>query len=228
MAQAWERGVASYGALFSDPRSRLRVGPLTARFGKSILNSMSPAIWQVDTDPESTMVLKDPGAQRAFFDARRQRILKSLVVPASAVELAERLEEPASRLYYHLRLLERHGLIHPVGERQVRSNREVIYGLAAERFEADVDDKLAVELGFPAKAFAEAARRHAAGWGRDASPRIMDWTSLELGPDEAKQFRARFLSLVEETRQAVAAKHRTRRPRLSVFLAVFPDEDAPE
>lgn len=173
------------------------------------------------------MVLKDPGAQKAFFDARRQRILKSLVMPASATELAERLAEPASRLYYHLRLLERHGLIQPVGERQVRSNREVIYGLAAERFEADLDRKLAVKLGLPAKAFHEAARRHAAGLGRGSGPGIMDWTSLELNAEEAKQFRARFLALVEETRQGVVAKHRTRRPRLSVFLAVFPDEDAP-
>jgi len=101
------------------------------------------------------MVLDDPATQKVFCDARRQRILQSIARPASATELAERIGEPVSRLSYHLRLLERHGLIAAVGERRVRSNRETIYGLSAEKFEAAIDGDLAVALELPVKAFSE-------------------------------------------------------------------------
>lgn len=189
---------------------------------------MSRAIWQFVESPEGVRVLDDPATLKAFSDPRRQRILRSLSSPASAGELAQRLGEPASRLYYHLRLLEDHGLIVPVGERQVRSNREVIYGLAVGRFEAELDDETAAALGAGAKAFSLAAKRFVAS---ETEPvrhkiRIVDWSTMDLTVSAAKEFRKRYLSLVEETRQQARGSERSGQ-RVSVFHAVFSDDKTP-
>ncbi|MFD0884375.1 ArsR/SmtB family transcription factor [Streptosporangium algeriense] len=63
-------------------------------------------------------VIEDPAAAEASLDPVRGRLLAELSQPASATMLAARLGLPRQKVNYHLRALERHGLIELVEERR--------------------------------------------------------------------------------------------------------------
>ncbi|UTT70200.1 helix-turn-helix domain-containing protein [Arthrobacter sp. DNA4] len=63
-------------------------------------------------------VIEDPAAAEASLDPIRTRILRELVQPASATQLAVRIGLPRQKVNYHLKALERHGLVELVEERR--------------------------------------------------------------------------------------------------------------
>jgi DNA-binding transcriptional ArsR family regulator len=63
-------------------------------------------------------VIGDPAAAEASLDPVRARLLAELAEPASATMLAGRLGLPRQKVNYHLRALERHGLVELVEERR--------------------------------------------------------------------------------------------------------------
>jgi DNA-binding transcriptional ArsR family regulator len=63
-------------------------------------------------------VIEDPAAAEASLDPVRARILSELVRPGSATTLAPALGLPRQNVNYHLRELERHGLVELVEERR--------------------------------------------------------------------------------------------------------------
>jgi DNA-binding transcriptional ArsR family regulator len=63
-------------------------------------------------------VIDDPAAAEASLDPMRARLLAALVEPGSATTLAAKAGLSRQRLNYHLRELERHGLIELVEERR--------------------------------------------------------------------------------------------------------------
>src|SRR6478672_4513255 len=63
-------------------------------------------------------VIEDPAAAEASLDPIRTRILQELVQPASATQLAAKLGLPRQKVNYHLKALERHGLVELVEERR--------------------------------------------------------------------------------------------------------------
>ncbi|TQJ35221.1 winged helix-turn-helix domain-containing protein [Arthrobacter sp. SLBN-122] len=63
-------------------------------------------------------VIEDPAAAEVSLDPIRTRILRELVQPASATQLAVRLGLPRQKVNYHLKALERHGLVELVEERR--------------------------------------------------------------------------------------------------------------
>src|ERR687891_2886712 len=63
-------------------------------------------------------VIDDPAAAEASLDPVRARLLAELAEPASATMLAARLGLPRQKVNYHLRALERHGLVELVEERR--------------------------------------------------------------------------------------------------------------
>lgn len=67
---------------------------------------------------ERIAVIEQPEAAEAALDATRARLLRELAEPASASTLARRMEIPRQKLNYHLRALERHGLVELVEERR--------------------------------------------------------------------------------------------------------------
>jgi hypothetical protein len=62
-------------------------------------------------------VIADPASAAAALDPVRARLLAELREPASASTLASRLGVPRQRINYHLRLLEKHGLVEVAGTR---------------------------------------------------------------------------------------------------------------
>lgn len=63
-------------------------------------------------------VIEDRAAAVAALDPVRSRLLAELAAPASAAELAARLAIARQKLNYHLKALEKHGLVRAAGTRQ--------------------------------------------------------------------------------------------------------------
>jgi len=63
-------------------------------------------------------VIEDPAAAEVSLDPVRARLLAELVEPGSATMLAARVGLPRQKVNYHLRALERHGLVELVEERR--------------------------------------------------------------------------------------------------------------
>lgn len=64
----------------------------------------------------------------------RAEIAAMLKEPASAAEIARSIGEPPQRINYHLKALEKAGLVRKVGTRQVRNLVEVLYQAVARTF----------------------------------------------------------------------------------------------
>jgi len=63
-------------------------------------------------------VIEDPATAEVSLDPTRARLLAELAEPASATMLAARVGLPRQKVNYHLRELERHGLVELVEERR--------------------------------------------------------------------------------------------------------------
>jgi DNA-binding transcriptional ArsR family regulator len=63
-------------------------------------------------------VIEDPAAAEVSLDPIRARLLAELAEPASATMLAARVGLPRQKVNYHLKTLERHGLVELVEERR--------------------------------------------------------------------------------------------------------------
>jgi DNA-binding transcriptional ArsR family regulator len=67
---------------------------------------------------DDVAVIDDPAAAEASLDPMRARLLAALAEPGSASTLAAKAGISRQRLNYHLRALERHGLVELVEERR--------------------------------------------------------------------------------------------------------------
>lgn len=63
-------------------------------------------------------VIEEPGAAAVALDPKRARLLSEMAEPVSAATLAARVGLPRQRVNYHLRALEKHGLVQAAGERK--------------------------------------------------------------------------------------------------------------
>src|SRR6266487_3072923 len=67
---------------------------------------------------DDVAVIEDPAAAEVTLDPIRARLLAMLSEPGSATMLAGRVGLPRQKVNYHLRELERHGLVQLVEERR--------------------------------------------------------------------------------------------------------------
>src|SRR5687768_12333611 len=67
---------------------------------------------------QDVAVIEDPAAAQSLLDPVRTRLLAALVEPASATMLAGKVGLPRQHVNYHLRALERHGLVELLEERR--------------------------------------------------------------------------------------------------------------
>jgi DNA-binding transcriptional ArsR family regulator len=79
-------------------------------------------------------VIEDPQAAEASLDPVRATLLAALAEPASATTLAPRVGLPRQNVNYHLRELERHGLIELVEERRRGSFTERVLRATAASY----------------------------------------------------------------------------------------------
>jgi DNA-binding transcriptional ArsR family regulator len=77
-------------------------------------------------------VIEDPAAAEASLDPIRTRLLAELSEPASATMLAAKVGLPRQKVNYHLKALEKHGLVELVEERRKGNvNERVMRATAA-------------------------------------------------------------------------------------------------
>ncbi len=79
-------------------------------------------------------VIEDPAAAEASLDPVRGRLLAEFAEPASATMVALRLGLPRQKVNYHLRALERHGLVDAVEERRKGNVIERLYQATAASY----------------------------------------------------------------------------------------------
>lgn len=88
--------------------------------------------------PLPELLIADLETVRIIADPTRLRILELLVMEAQPVKrLAASLNLPQTKLYYHINLLEEHGLIRVVGTRVVSGIIEKQYGAVARSYRVD-------------------------------------------------------------------------------------------
>lgn len=79
-------------------------------------------------------VISDPAAAEVSLDPVRARLLAELTEPQSAASLAARVGLPRQKVNYHLRALERHGLVELVEERRKGNCTERVVQATAAAF----------------------------------------------------------------------------------------------
>ncbi|WP_405617158.1 ArsR/SmtB family transcription factor [Streptomyces sp. NBC_01508] len=79
-------------------------------------------------------VIEEAAAAEASLDPIRSRILAAVVEPGSAAMLAVRLELPRQKVNYHLKELERHGLVELAEERRKGNVTERVYRATAASY----------------------------------------------------------------------------------------------
>jgi DNA-binding transcriptional ArsR family regulator len=79
-------------------------------------------------------VIEDPAAAEVSLDPTRARLLAELAEPGSAATLAGRVGLPRQKVNYHLRALEKHGLIELVEERRKGNMTERVLQATASSY----------------------------------------------------------------------------------------------
>jgi DNA-binding transcriptional ArsR family regulator len=79
-------------------------------------------------------VIEEPAAAETSLDPIRARLLSELAEPGSASTLAARVGLPRQKVNYHLRALERHGLVELVEERRKGNVTERVMRATARSF----------------------------------------------------------------------------------------------
>ncbi|MZQ80812.1 helix-turn-helix domain-containing protein [Paenibacillus sp. 5J-6] len=85
-------------------------------------------------DIQERYYIESPEQATVLLNPLRGEIIAQLLEPGSAAEVARTLGETAQRINYHLKALEKAGLVQRVGTRQVRNLVEVLYRSIAKTF----------------------------------------------------------------------------------------------
>jgi DNA-binding transcriptional ArsR family regulator len=154
--------------------------------------------------------ITDLEALRALVDSQRHRIVTLLMEePLTAKELADRLGIGRTRLYYHLAMLEQHGLIRVVETRIVSGIAERKYRsvartfrvdrglLAAHASEVQISDTHASIID----AVANDLRARAASGGQASDADLLvSRAFLCLSDERRRELRSRLAAMVDEYR----------------------------
>jgi predicted ArsR family transcriptional regulator len=145
-----------------------------------------------------TLVVDSAEQHRALGNLTRHRILGLLLDRAmTGAQLAEALGVLKGSVSFHLRTLERAGLVQVVRTRPVRGVTERYYGRTARRFELDGPGGDADAGPLLLRTIAdEVGRVGSAGSPTD----MVTTTRARLDPARAEHFRDRLVALIEDFR----------------------------
>lgn len=91
---------------------------------------------KVERQPAERITLDGLDALKVYFDPMRQKIIHQMIkTPKTVQQVAESLDVPFTRLYYHINLLEKHNIIHVVDVVEMSGAvEEKYYQVAAYNF----------------------------------------------------------------------------------------------
>lgn len=166
-------------------------------------------------EPADEFVIRDLETLKVIADPMRLNIVESLHKPATVKEVAQHINRPPTKLYYHFNLLEKHELIQMVETRIVSGIVEKHYQAAARvyriergllspgsaEFDENIELTLASFLGDIQNDLKTSMREGVIDMSQDA-PRhqrlLMGRSHLKLTPEEAETFYQRLTDLVDE------------------------------
>jgi len=176
--------------------------------------------------------IKDAARIRLLASPLRQAILDWIVSsgPATVAQLAERLSRPADRLYYHVRLLVRAGLL---VEQQARGDRiEAVYDVPGRPMLLDYGDARDGRRAVTrvVDALMRNAQRDFRRAADDTTLRVKGarrelWSGRSeglLGPDEIAAVNAHLTAAAEIMRNAVGSKTRKGRKAYQLTFSLSP------
>jgi DNA-binding transcriptional ArsR family regulator len=171
-------------------------------------------------------VIEDPAAAEAALDPARARLLAQLGEPRSATMLAAAAGLPRQKVNYHLRTLERHGLVELVEERRKGNVTERMVRATAASYVIS-PAALAAVAPDPARA----PDRLSAGWLLAlAAQLVRDVGDLITGSAKAGR-RLATIAMDGQVRFASAADRAAFTEELTravtALVAKYHDEDAP-
>ncbi|MFS8585419.1 MAG: helix-turn-helix domain-containing protein [Acidimicrobiia bacterium] len=190
---------------------------------------------------DPSMVLRDPDAIAAVTHPLRAAILDAMREPTTAAAVARRLGEPRQKVAYHVRELERAGLLRHVGQRQNGNFLEQVYEAVARTFVispaatwGDVEARSAaladqVSLGELHRAGERLQRDSAvlldrAAFDGEEVPSASVTTEIRFASDEA---RAAFLAEHLDALAVLVRKYGARSGTpYRIVLAAYPDPEA--
>ena len=172
--------------------------------------------------PQAVITLQNLEALKILADPLRNQIMEVLTpAPLTVNQVAQKLGEDSSKLYYHFNLLEKHGFIHVV-ETNVQGNLiEKRYWITAYEFEIDHDlfnfnvdtpegteqmvALLLANINLTRDDLRRSlyARHHQIAQGAEKNPRpVLDNREiLHLPDDKAEEFHQRLCALIGEFKQ---------------------------
>lgn len=193
----------------------------------------------LEFEPAQTLAIQDANALRLMADPFRSRLIDLLRAQVhTAKELAQALALSPKKLYYHLKLLEQHGLIRVVNTRIVSGIIEKSYRATAYLFLFDQDmfraiDETGATLPPGLQAVFETTRTQLQVSLADGlidldaqapSPRALfwGWTLRRLSTQQATAFYSRFAQLLDEFDNDEATADDEEYQNYRVFITLFP------
>ncbi|MFF2846385.1 ArsR/SmtB family transcription factor [Streptomyces sp. NPDC058001] len=171
-------------------------------------------------------VIEEPAAAEASLDPIRSRILAALVEPGSAAMLAVRLGLPRQKANYHLKELERHGLVELAEERRKGNVTERVYRATAASYVIS-PSALATISPDPSRSPDQLSARWLLALGARL---VQEVGTLLAGASRTRKPVASF-ALVAEVRFASAADRTAFADQLAHAVATlvsrYPDESVP-
>lgn len=187
-----------------------------------VVDDPMPADEYVLDDPAKIAVLAKPVRGRLLTLIHRQ--------PRTVKQLAEAMEVPVTRLYYHLNLLVEAGLIRVVATRKAGAQTESAYAVTARSFRLDPDVMNADDLDgviegvtslldYAKAGLAEAIRGRRLRMGDPSDRRsLLALAPIRMTPDAQRAFVAAMEAFLDEHLSPDAEGE-----EMLILTAVFPD-----
>jgi DNA-binding transcriptional ArsR family regulator len=163
--------------------------------------------------PSDEFIIEDLETLKVMADPLRLRIRELMVSPCTVKQIAAELDIPATKLYYHINLLEKHGLIVVVDAKIISGIIEKHYQVSAKMVRVanhllssptDADESLELSINTlfddTKVDLLTSIRDGAVNMDEDCEPHLgakLNSLRLRLTEDEARAFFAQFEELMQ-------------------------------
>ncbi len=187
---------------------------------------------------EEEFIIENVDALKMIADPLRLQIMRNLDKPRTVKDLAERLDIPATKLYYHVNQLEKHNIIRVVDTHIVSGIIEKHYQVTAKTYHvsrtllkgtkdsqeqmevvlsaifdtAKTEMRQSIQAGLLTVDEAVEAKRDGLIWHG----------SMNLSPEKFAELNGRLQSVLEEFDQAARAKDETIQKPYGLVVAFYP------
>ena len=199
---------------------------------------------EVALKPAAELIINKPETLKVIADPARLRIMDLLIAePRTVKQLAAALGVALSKMYYHINLLEEHGLIRVVSTRMVSNLMEKLYQASAYSFNVDKslltfnDTEISEGEAMLNTVFdlakSEIKQSVMAGLIETSADApihrtvMLNMAGARLRPEQAEEFYARLKVLLEEFGTPEASADDPTAANYALLLALFPAKPDP-